>query len=683
MTKISDLFTRPQRTARQNRDELIREAREDSAAFGGDLDFEALVWNVTEHCPKPGGKSCRKASLYFTTHENGTARNAEKRTPLPEPFCSVIKAIVRLKKDGNPKISDSPLARLIIAARFLAPSLADRGFDPCLLIPSDFEAAAEAVKDRTDKPATRYSIGNALHELSATLARHGVTQFAFEWENAFRGPETTTRLGETADENRKKKLPHESVLNELARLSHIVTNPSDHILMGAVKLFHCAPWRVGEVNTLPADCWIERPEIGENGPIMNADGKPAMRYGIRYWPEKMDKADIKWLPTSMVPVARSAIETLLEHTKAARELAAWYEQNLGRAWLPGPDLGPYQTYTIEQVHKMFGLSSRSAAYGWLKTRGVPIDRGTSVHTVTRTDLEGVLLIAWHKFDYLENDRRSLMRSNHLFLTFANQHNYRGTNPCMIGFTTDQHIRNFLGSRGDEKSGKVQSVFERFESVGVDGVPMRINSHAFRHWLNTLAQRSGVNDLLVARWSGRKEVSENSVYDHVSGVELAEKARDLMATGGVLGALADVHDRLPPAEREGWRDTVYATAFVTELGMCDADFMSAPCPEIGACATCEHCNVKKGDQAAQARTLMDLDDARWLYDRTVEEEGEGAIGASNYIETHRQRIQSLERVIAIHADPNIPDGTWVRPNAASQDHYRGPKLRGHDDQAKGA
>jgi len=676
MTNVTDLVTRPQRSARQNRDELIRVARDECAAFGTKLEFDAVGWDISLHCPRPSGKAGRNVTLYFATHENGTKKGVDQRTALPEPFGSTIKAIVRLKKDGNPKIGEGPLGILVRASRFLSTTLENRGSDPCLLLPADFDAACGEIKERTTSAEARYRLGGALQEIATALSQHRVTQFAFDWRNAFNRPETTSRVGKTAEEDRKKKLPDEEVLNELSRLSHLVTDRSDQILMASVKLFHCAPWRIGEVNTLPADCWVEQEKLDKRGLTV-------MRYGIRYWPEKSVEPDIKWLPTVMVPVARAAIDTLLEHTQGARDLAAWYEAHPGRAWLPGADLGPGQTYTIEQVREMFGLSKRSAAYLWLKNRGVPIDRKSDPHTVTRGDLEVVLLDAWQKLDYLNDDRRNLRRSNHLFLTLANQHSYRGTNPCMLGFTTDQNISDFLSGRGDEKDGKVLSVFERFGSIGSDGQPMRVNSHAFRHWLNTLAQRSGVNDLLVARWSGRSEVSQNSVYDHVSGVELAEKARDLMANGQVMGALADVHDRLPPVEREGFRDTVFATAFVTEIGMCDADFMSAPCPEIGACATCEHCNIKKGDAAGRARSLKDLEDSRWLHDRAIEEEGEGAIGASNYIEAHRQRIESLEKIVAIHDDPTIPDGTWVRPNAASRDHFRGPQLRGHNDEGRGA
>lgn len=674
MTEISTLVTRPQRNSQQNRDAFINEARHESKAFGSNLVFDAKSWDVSQYCPRPAGKAGRKVILYFTTHDNGTSKGPEERVALPEPFASVIKAIVRTKKDGNPKIGQGPLDILIRASRFLIPLLEDRAFDPCLILPSDFDAACEAVKGHSDSPDTRYRLGNALQQISVTLTRRGIPQFNFAWRNPLRRPQTSVRVGRTAEAAKRKKMPETEVLDELARLSHLLCETSDLVLMAAVKLFHCAPWRIGEVNTLPADCWVEKEVNEADGFNVDAVGGSQIRYGIRYWPEKADKADIKWLPSAMVPVAKSAIDTLLSASEGPRKLAAWYENNPGRAWLPGEDLGSHQRYTIAEIVEMFGLSSTTAARRWLEARAVPIEDGTVPHTVSRGDVEEALLKRWEKFDYLEKDRRGVRRSNHLFLTFANQHSYRGTNFCMIGFTTDQNISDFLSGRGDYRNGRMRSIFERFGSVGSNGEAMRVNSHAFRHWLNTLAQRGGLNELLVARWSGRKDIGQNSAYDHVSGVEFAEKARDLLAGGKVMGALADVHDRLPPAEREGFRDTVFATAFVTELGMCDADFTTSPCPEFGACSTCENCNIRKGDKEARARTEAELKDARWLYQRALEEEGEGTIGASNYVEAHRQRIESLERIMEIHDDPTIPDGTWVRPNAASKDHYGGPELK---------
>lgn len=684
MTNVTKLVTLGERNAAANRDAFVQEARDACAAFGSDLDFDRLDWDVTVHCPKPAGKAAQKTVLYFATHDNGTKKSADGRTALPEPFGSIVKAIVRTEKDGNPGLGADQLNRTINASRYLAPLLADRAYDPCRLVPKDLEDARRAIVERGGKPSTHYRLGQQLERIVAQLNRRHILVFAFTWRNPFRRITNDTRIGEKADDNRAK-IVEEQILDELARLSHIVTDDSDRMLMAGVKLFHCAPWRVGEINTIPDDPWVERQKIGPDGPVFDAEGRPVIRCGIRYWPEKSKDADIKWIPDAMVEVARSAIDTLTEVSAPARKLARWYEGHVGRAWLPGPDGDRNQVYTMFEVAEMFGLSRYTAARQWLRTRDVPIDDAGQAGVVRRSDLELALLKEWHALEYLTRDRRGLKRSQHLFLSLANLHNYRGTNPCMVGMTTDQHFSDFLSGRGDapenrkvQRQGQVQSIFQRHGSTMEDGSPMRCKSHGFRHWLNDLAQRGGMRQHLLARWSGRKEIAQNSEYDHMSGIELAEKGRALLADGKVMGLLADLHDQLPPVQRGPFRDNVIETAHVTDIGMCDHNFFSSPCPEFSddGCGSCEHLNVVKGDHATRERTIQNRDDTEWLLERALQEMGEETEGASNFVEAHTLRLAALDRIVAIHDDPTIPDGTWVRANAESPAQFEGPPLRGH-------
>lgn len=682
MSNVTQLVTHPERNALTNREALVHEARYQCTAFGSDLDFDRLDWNVTSHCPKPAGKAGQATVLYFATHENGTSKSAAGRVPLPEPFGAVIKAIVRLRKEGSPHAGADQSNRLINAARYLAPLLEDRGFDPCRLLPQDVDEACKAIKDRGGEATTNYRLGQQLEVIVAELHERHVLMSPFEWRNKFPRVTNAARIGPAAEKNREKIIDEE-ILDAIARLSHLVTEDSDRMRMAAVKLMHCAPWRVGEVNTLPEDAWVERQEIGPNGPVFNDDGSPVLNCGLRYWPEKAVDPDIKWIPETMVEVARSAIDTLQDVSAPARELARWYEAHPGRAWLPGPDEGPEQAYTMIELADMFGLWKYTAARLWLQTRSVPIDVGVRPQVVRRKDLEAALLKEWHAFGYLTKDRRGLKRSQHLFLTFANLHSYRGTNPCMVELTNDQHISDFLSGRGDapeerldSRHGRVQSVFERFGITRSDGTPVRCTTHSLRHWLNDLAQRGGLSQMLVARWSGRKEIAQNGEYDHMSGVQLAERGRALMADGKVLGPLADLHNSLPPVARKAFRDVAYETAHITDLGMCDQNFISAPCPEFSGkgCPNCEHLNVVKGDEGSLKRARENRDDTEWLLDRAMDEMGEGTEGASNFVESHIKSLTALDRIIAVHEDPAIPDGTWVRSNVESPAQFEGPPLR---------
>ncbi len=106
----------------------------------------------------------------------------------------------------------------------------------------------------------------------------------------------------------------------------------------------------------------------------------------------------------------------------------------------------------------------------------------------------------------------LRLEEHLFLIPQNfTHPGRAAIPGSRPLPHRRHVAGFIAG----KEG-APSVFERFGMVEADGTVIRMNTHQFRHWLNTLAQAGGMSQLEIARWSGRKDVRQNAAYDHVSG-----------------------------------------------------------------------------------------------------------------------------------------------------------------------
>lgn len=265
-------------------------------------------------------------------------------------------------------------------------------------------------------------------------------------------------------------------------------------------------------------------------------------------------------------------------------------------------------------------------------------------------------------------------SEHLLLVHLNFHHSRkATNPCLLSLTRDQHLADFTGGRGSTR-GRTLSVFERFESPPQqDGSVMRITSHQFRHWLNTLAQAGGLDQALVARWSGRDDIQQNSEYDHLTGLEIAERFREMMGEGRIQGALADLHDRKEPADRATFRESVLATAHVTDIGLCDLDWISSTCPEFHACEICEFCLLEKGNQDSIVRTEQRLADNHWLLERVQTEVDDETVGASNHLAALQHSIAGCERILAVHQDSSIPDGTLVQPTSVSPRHFDGPGL----------
>lgn len=63
----------------------------------------------------------------------------------------------------------------------------------------------------------------------------------------------------------------------------------------------------------------------------------------------------------------------------------------------------------------------------------------------------------------------------------------------------------------------------------------------------------------------------------------------------------------------------------------------------------------------------------MIDRTVAEIDDGTVDASNHLKGQKDMLDGLNRILATHADPTIPDGMLVQPNAISRPHYSGERL----------
>jgi hypothetical protein len=77
----------------------------------------------------------------------------------------------------------------------------------------------------------------------------------------------------------------------------------------------------------------------------------------------------------------------------------------------------------------------------------------------------------------------------------------------VRLVTDQMTADFIvGGEGQ------LSAVERYGFREPDGSPIRVTTHQFRPWLNTLAQEGGMSQELIARWSGRKDMAQNGAYN---------------------------------------------------------------------------------------------------------------------------------------------------------------------------
>lgn len=659
------LVTARQRTAADNLQHALAEARA-SVAFGADLDYDAMVWPLPRDRARHPSMNTPRA-LYFSRNPPGGKRThvhhskrAEADVPLERPFADLLKAYVRIAESNRPRKLLTDYVNMVRAGRYLHDVLALKGYDPCLLTTSDFQAAFAAFDAGGPSGSARYNIGSHLSRIAAWVVKRGIPVARID----FRNPVSNKELGTTGARAYSgsgpapdSKLPSDRLLDALADIATRVKTDQDVLLMRTVELLVCAPWRIAEVMALPVDCEVTQHVTERGQPVLDEKGQPTIAYGLRYRGGKGHGWDVKWIPSAMVDVARRAIRDIRRITEPCRETARWLAANPGRAWVPEPWTGAdpeTMLTTIDVSTIVAGKADPIFGRDFIVKGKVPHRRDGWRYEVRLGDVEAALL---RRMDELHGDHAAIPREQHLLLVPGGFFGAtRIVKTAIVRHLPYYDIQNFLTGRAN-----VASAFERFGCVDDVGAPLRMASHQLRHWLNTLAQRKGLSQIDIARWSGRRSVAQNQAYNHMTGVELAERARELMDAGRMKGALADMADTLPPADRSAFLASQIATAHTTDIGMCVNDWSLAPCHHHGSCADCCDHLVVKGDTAQRERAETLLAETEHVLVKARQEMADESYGASNWVAHQERMLAGVRSILAVHDDPSVPDGTLVQAN----------------------
>lgn len=645
--------------SRQNLNAFIDRARRSLPALGSEEDFDEVEWDITHALTSRSSKP-KPVRLHFTLLEDNSLR-PDQRRPMNEPFMDFVKAAVRTVHDEK-AVGKSFLMGIVRASRYLHASLENDAYDPTKLTATHFAFVTNIWRSELTED-DRYALAGRLRDIIAMLNARKLTPYRIDFNNPFERREH--QLGHESQssvanlEHRRTLRITEDVLFGLAQISNQVTEPSDIVMSRAIELLAIGGWRISEILTTPYDCEVEEEATRDGKPELDQHGLPITRYGIRYWPAKAKKPAIKWIPTPMVDVARRAVADVLRITKSSRELASWLEANKCRARLPENIIRHDQEYlTGSELSKLLGQQEGSSV-GWARRRGLlPVETIGTTFVYNRYDVEAVFRLESAGID---NPKSLLRLSQHLFLVPYRFFAKFGRNDLAVMVVDEQHVRHAITVVNGLKYGN-RTIFERFGVTREDGTPISIQSHDFRRWLNTIVQQGGMHQHEIARWFGKDNTSSNDIYNYTTPFQKAEQARNVLENGEMLGGLADLHRTLPPVERASFRSAVLVTAHVTDIGLCGNDWSLAPCPYHGGCGDCEELLVVKGDIDHRVRAEVLLEENAWLLETAREEAGEDTYGASNHVLQLENMVRGLKRILAVHADPSIPDGTLVHVNA---------------------
>ncbi|MFT2212940.1 hypothetical protein ACLJYM_13735 [Rhizobium giardinii] len=474
-----------------------------------------LVWRVGDSFLTKGQN--RDSRILAYVNRDATISNTQKVTgeALHPAIIEFAKAYCRYLHATSPVTFENTRKRLD-AVQLIETAFRQLRIQPAIenlnvvVLNKAVEIAREGVG-----PGRHYQFAMCIQQVHRFCMDRQFLNAPFQWKHGIRKPKDRTQeIGTAAKEWRERKLPSPEAFHALAHIYRNAETTRDRLFSAICAICVAIPIRAHEVLQLRNDCEVR-------GKTKSDGGEDIETYGIRVWPGKGNPPQVKWVPTQMIDLVQEAIGRLREMCSAARETARWYEENPGVLWLPphfekhrvSERLPIGELWELMQHKPNGNLSGRNVTAAWARQLGIENDsagRKKPMQNVSLRSLTSIML-SWMPKDFPHyNGETDQLYSNTLVVLFENELFDNQTVPFVVEKATVQALEHWLSGHDN---GRRPTVFQRWDFTERDGSSIIITTHAFRHWLNTVAQFRGMSELDIAKWSGR-EASQNKAYDHV-------------------------------------------------------------------------------------------------------------------------------------------------------------------------
>ncbi|WP_447780274.1 integrase [Pseudomonas plecoglossicida] len=627
MADIIFFVPKAERDARLNLADFIEMCRDRLTVFGADLDWYSNAW------PKVGN---------FTV-KGAPSRGYSQEQLLNAEILPFAKAYVRYQQGIKP----SQLFNEFKALRCIEPALLSvKGAADITLVDTTVLDVAGGIA--REYQASGYQAGKALEKLVKFLNESKIVSSRLEWKNPISKPKEIDRTDPATKAKREGKLPDDFQLGAMAEMfANNSLHPRDRFTTCIFALLMSAPSRITEVQKLPLNVFHRQDDI-----------KGVERLGLRFFAGKGYGWDIKYVPEFIEDITEEAVRRLTELSEEGRALARWYETNPTKFYRHDecPDVSEDAPLTDHQVCLALGLradSNRSAIDAYFQKYSPYKQWRKRNEPLTLSFLNEYCHSVLPKDFPLLDVERNLKYSEALCCYRAHEFRLDLTTsrvklwvPGKSTFTSDL---NFI-------DGQERSIWTRNGYKNPDGTEVTMTSHQIRHLLNTAAQRGNLGQLDIARWSGRANVHQNVVYNHMTEDEYVKISENALPEG----VLDKVHANAPVtlADLDAIGDAI---AHVTIYGYCVHDYSMMPCQKHMDCLNCTEHACVKGDAEKLERLRMQRQLTRVQLEKARAAEASGYFGADRWSQHQIKTLERLDQLIEIMENPDVRDGSVIMLN----------------------
>lgn len=486
------------------------------------------------------------------------------------------------------------------------------------------------------------------------------------------------------DEEADIKTPSLEAFRAYAICTNSPINDFEEILLRTIDILFVMGQRGNEVVYLPVNCWIEKPVLKTNGkPVLDMNFKPIIDYGINYYAEKEFESRTHWLSEQDVEIMRTSINRLRILTEKYREIALFQESNTNRLW----DLDPDDVLPVSSYLKYVSFAHKDHFVASMKRKGVQhIVNHKSFKEKGKyykvSDVESVFLSKKKNHNVLwktiNGSMNIILRTSDLLSIRpegAFKFNGREKNVYHIlpSRTTLIEINRALGA-----DNKFPSIFKRRNLTELNGDPIKITSHMFRHWRNTIYDKAGMSNVQQALALGRKSLNQNNTYQHASLKEKTSIQRDFIEfsnqknkisflkdsiiNNDIQGPLAETFHSLilkDESKANEFLNTHATSVHVTPFGLCTHDYSQSPCQKHLQCwNNCSH--LHRTNDPEETKRIKELLHQTKKALKNIEKSNE-TYGVSKWVVDYNVKISNLEKALKIKVKkgqslPVSPEGT---------------------------
>lgn len=623
--------------------------------LGYDQSFDSNAWVYGHLSPRNKAKSSIKLHFNCLDLQGDKLSTGRKfqGTPFNEPFLSFSKAILNhLNSTRGLGSADSKLTAL----RYMEYALRTQygNSEPWRITPHELNFASQKIEEKYD---SAYNISNQLELIYQTMVEEGLVSLASEWKTFIPPPELHRRRSDKAfDAERNKKLPSPESLLALAHIRNHSQSFAGRFISNITYLMLCSPDRIVETLTLPKNC------------IVWKDGSKRQRMGLRWFPAKNNAPLVKDVLPIMKDVAQIAIEELVALTDHAREVAKWYEQHPDQIYLL-PKHEHFRTQewlAYDEVNAILFDGKHAAITGYCRNMKLHLRKVGRTNLVRFKDVEQAILsmlpVGFPVLDVTQN----LHYSESLCVSRLNEMSGKAIYVGMIDPVKYYQVNARISAN---TTSRIKNIFEIHNLRNTDGSRIHLTTHMLRHYGNTVMQAGGLDEMTIAKLSGRT-VMTNRVYDHESDRDVVEKVRKVLGPDllskvtKALGnknqednALVTTDTRVYKMRAE-FPGIKVISAHTTELGYCIHNFASEPCPLHGDHIHCEKSVYIKGDSECELKVRCLHNETETLLDIAKKALTEGEYGVDKWVSDYNSVLARTTQIIGFFENTEIADGAGI-------------------------